>query len=440
MKFLFVCAPSAAYGEINAAVALADEAAALGARIWFIVSPLGAELARPRYGDSTFELTPNKHVNQVKFWRILKKVRPDLIVFTELYEILQPNRMPSFPLIDTKLLQDLEYEQGSLIFLDFIAHAEMLTEIANCPECAGAWDGALASFFQRLWVLLPCPLNEPGPVDSRRGVPFRLNSLPVPIAPHERRMVRSSLLRDPDEILILRTGSTWQTKLAKERGVHLYDHLPKLLEYYLGNFPKPVTIVSVSSLYRFPLSTTARLRFVNFDNLPPGEFHRLMLSCDAVITDNEISYSLSKATGTLPGVVLNNSFTVEDVLRREGPGSFLSKLVGQLEREHPGSVYPFRIYPLAADEPFPVPQQEPVFHAVTERLGRMESSPYYRAELLGGDATKQFFEWLLLDRQARKIRMQQDEEYIRRLQKAKSGIEVFQRIADNDKFATHKLM
>lgn len=440
MKILFLCAPSKAYGEINAAVTMANEAKARGARVWFLVSPLGAEVARPEYGETTFELTPNKHVNQVKFWRILKKIRPDLIVFSELYEILQPGKKPDCPLIDAELLRGLEYEQASLIFLDFIVHAGMLAEIAECPGCAEDWGGTLASFFQRLWVLLPCPLNEPGPVAGRRGIPFRLNSLPVLIDPDERLRVRSSILHDPDEILILRTGSTWQTKLAVERGVHLYDYLPRLFEYYLGDFPKPVTVVSISNLYQFPLAKTPQLRFVNYENLPPSEFNRLILSCDAVITDNEISYSLSKLTGTLPGVVLNNSYTAGDILQRERPGSFLAGLVERLETEHPGSVYPFRIYPLASDESAPHPPQGPPFHAVTERLGRMESSPFYRAELLGGDVTRRFFEWLLLDRQASEDRAKQDEGYISRLRTATTGMEVFQKIADHDRFAIHKLM
>jgi hypothetical protein len=367
-------------------------------------------------------------------------VRPDLIVFNELYEILQPNRQPGCPLIDAELLQSLEYEPGSLVFLDFIAHAEMLVEIARCPECSEAWGATLTPFFQRLWVLLPCPLNEPGPAADRRGVPFRVHALPVAVDPEERFRVRASVLREPDEILVLRTASTWQTKLANERGVHLYDYLPKLFEYYLGRLPKPVTLVSVSSLYQFPPSTVPQLRFVNYDNLPPGDFNRMLLSCDALVTDNEISYSLSKATGTLPGVVLNNSLTAEDVIGREGPASFLTQLVGRLEREHPGSVFPFRIYPLPADEAPPTGSREPPFHAVTERLGRMQSSPYYRAEVLGGDVTRQFFDWLLFDRRARKDRTQQDEAYIHRLRAAPSGAEILRRIADHDRFETYKLM
>src|SRR5215471_15624914 len=136
IRVVFLCAPSRAYGEINVVLPLAESVAQAGGEVWFLASPLAARLARPKFPDRVFEMTGDASTNQTTFWRIVKKFRPNMVVFPELYELLQLNRWPDCPLIDWKLLQDLQGLEAVLVFVDFIAHVEMLQGVLACDVCA----------------------------------------------------------------------------------------------------------------------------------------------------------------------------------------------------------------------------------------------------------------------------------------------------------------
>src|SRR5919106_1749629 len=90
MRALFLCGASRAYGEINVVLPLAESVAKAGGEVWFLASPLAAELARTKSPDRVFEMTGDRTANQATFSRMIKKFRPNVILFSELYEILQP--------------------------------------------------------------------------------------------------------------------------------------------------------------------------------------------------------------------------------------------------------------------------------------------------------------------------------------------------------------
>jgi hypothetical protein len=181
IRALFVCAASRAYGEVNVAIPLAQSVLDAGGEAWFLASPLAAELVRAKSPDRVFEMTGDCLANQSTFLRIVKKFRPNVILFSELYEILQLDETRECPLIDRKLLADLQGIDAALVFIDFIAHVEMLRDVLTCSYCAQRLgERPLQAFLERLWVVVPCPLNEPGPVPNRRGMPFRIDaSLPL---------------------------------------------------------------------------------------------------------------------------------------------------------------------------------------------------------------------------------------------------------------------
>jgi len=445
LRAIFLLSPSRAYGEINVAVPLAKGLADQRAEVWFLASPLAARIATRHFPGRVFTMVPNRDVNQVTFWRMVKKYRPNMVVFSELYEILQPRRMPECPLVDGQFLSDLDQVEAALVFLDFITHVPALTEIATCTECASQFGQAtLVRFLKRLRVVLPCPLNEPGDVPGRRGMPYRVRRLPLRLEAPVRERVRGRVLGDTKYgskgILIVRTGSTWQAKLAKEYGVRVYNHFTELLAAYLRGIRRPVTVVSVSDKQRLARDRSGKVRVVNVSNLDPLEYQRLILSADLVLTDNQIGYTLATTIGTAVGGVLVNSYEVQDILQREGYGTRISRIVRRIERECPGSIYPHRIFPLPIDADVASGEAaERVEHFGPEvvRLGRMLSSPYVKIEMYGGKRTAELFHWLLEDPGARKQLHEQDCAYIGRLNAIEDGPTVLSRAFEGNQAGVH---
>jgi hypothetical protein len=451
MKALFVCSPSRAFGEINSLIPLARGIEGAGGEVWFLASPLAAAVAREHFPSSVFELTSDREWNQGILRRMTKKFKPDLIAFAELYEILRPGRKPDCPLIDGWLLRWVADVNCSLAFVDFIAHVPMLRSIADCRPCVMRFGArVLQSFLERLWVILPCPLNEPGHVEQRCGIPFRAETLPLRIDDGTRARTRAKFLgqgREEDGFLVLRTGSTWQTLLAEQRGHNLYKHLGDILGEYLCGLPKPVTLVSVSSRHQISCKS-GRLEIRNIANLPPREFDELALSSDLVVTDNEIGYTLARTLGRVPGLVLVNSFYAADILKREKSGR-LREIVNTMESRQPDCIYPHKIFPIPADEDefadswvkaaeanAPPASHEPK----TVRLGRLVSSAFVSAELYGGQETKRVFEAILCDNGRRARLKQLEESFLDRLNRLEDGASVLRRLVWQDSIHEHRVL
>ncbi len=450
VRALFLCGASRTYGEINVVLPLAESVVAAGGEVWFLSSPLAAQLGRPAFADRVFEMSEDRAANQVLFWRIIKKYRPNLVVFSELYEILQSDRPRECPLLDSVLLQDLESVEATLVFMDFIAHVGALQEVLACEHCAGQWGRrALRSFLRRLWVILPCPLHEPGPVPGRRGIPFRIGPSPSSetAGVTDRTRCRAKYLgkaAERDGVLILRGSSTWQADLAEEAGVQLHEYLSDLLALYFEDFPRPVTLVSVSDRHKLRRPEgNSRLKVVNLPNLPRDEYRTLVLAADLVLTENEISYSLGQALGHGHGVLFVNSFTSRELSRREIDHEGLRRLLSKVEENWPGSIFPHVIHPIRltkADHKLseaPVSASGGSLPVATTRLGRMASSPFVKIELYGGRQTREILHRLLLDSSAAQELVREETGYLERLQRAESGVGVLAQICAVGRLASH---
>jgi hypothetical protein len=456
IRALFLCGASRAYGEINVVLPLAESVAKAGGEAWFLASPLAAQLARTKSPDRVFEMTGDRTANQSMFSRMIKKFRPNVILFSELYEILQPGEIRECPLLDWKVLRDLQDVDATLVFIDFIAHVQMLRDVLECSSCAQQLgERALQSFLERLWVIVPCPLNEPGPIASRRGLAFRIDgSLPLTLSKEEKVRCRSKYLgkkREKDGILIVRGNSTWQADLADQRDLHLGEFFTDLLSLYLEDLPKPVTLASVSDRHQLrPPSNNRQLKVVNLPNLPPNEYQTLLLSADLVLTDNEISYSVGRAVGNTPTMVLVNSFTVKDLFRREGTDGPLGRLISDVETKWPGSIFPHAIYPLPLQKEALLGWREKEagqagatngeLHVSSTRLGRMASSPFLRAELYGGRETKEMFHRVLLDTTARQELQRHELSYLNRLNQVGDPVAVLRQVQANRELAQHTVV
>ncbi len=278
-------------------------------------------------------------------------------------------------------------------------------------------------------------------------MPYRTQTLPVRLRPEDRSGVRKRLFAAKDRekgVLIVRTGSTWQAKLAEEYGIRIYDHFTELLASYLHRVQRAVTVVSVSDKQRLRPDRAKKMRIVNVSNLAPDEYQRLILSADLVLTDNQIGYTLATIIGNVPGVVLVNSYDHEQIMLRERRGTVLWRLIHNIEQENPGSIYPHQIFPLP-DEPWWADGESngdgngasSSFGPEVVRLGRMMSSPYVKAEMYGGKQTAELFHWLLEDPSAKEDLKQQDAAYIERLNAIDDGATVLERMFHSDALAGH---
>jgi hypothetical protein len=137
MKALFVSQPARAFGEINVLLPLSEEIMARGGQSWFLVSPLAADVARRRHSERTFELSSDRSQNQILFWRLIRKLTPDLIIFSAFHELLHPRRRLECPLIDKWWLKDICVLGCTFVFMDFIAHVPALHDVLGCPDCSG---------------------------------------------------------------------------------------------------------------------------------------------------------------------------------------------------------------------------------------------------------------------------------------------------------------
>lgn len=433
MRAVFLCAPSRAFGEINTLMPLARGIRAAGGEVWFMASPLAAAVTRHEFGAQTFEMSGEGARNRVVLRRIVRKLRPNLLVFAELYEILRPRRKPDCPWLDTGLLEWLGEFSGALVFVDFIAHAPVLREIALCRRCSARFGSAvLRRFLRRLYVILPCPLHEPQ-ADTHRGIAYRSLQLPRVMDPQRRAAVRRAVFATEEPgYLVLRTGSTWQARLAEQKGLGLYRHLGQLLAHYLGELPLPVTLLSISSAHRLQCVTqTPGFRIINMDNVPPQQFEELLLSCDLILTDNEIAHALCQTIGQVPGVVLVNSYTARDLFRTL-QDEVVRRVAVTLERERPGSVFPYRVFPIRAN-PEELEEREPEAERARSivRLGRMRSSPFSRVEIFGGERTRHQLRRLLSDDGWRNRLREEDADYIARVNRIGDGVSVLYRLLDH---------
>jgi hypothetical protein len=149
--------------------------------------------------------------------------------------------------------------------------------------------------------------------------------------------------------------------------------------------------------------------------------------------------------GNVPGVVFVNSYDLDDVLAREKRGSRVREIALAMERERRGSIYPHKIFPIAAEpeefsEEMPYEVESRAIssgQASTLRLGRMISSPFIKAELYGGEKTRKQLEPVLCDPAVRSLIRKQESAFIKRLEGVDDGVAILQQLAMQKSIAGH---
>ena len=443
VRALFVTPTWMATGETATALALAESIVADGGEAWFLASAPSAQIVRPQFGDRVQELSGDLAANQALWRRMIEEVDPNVIIFSELRSFLALRLNRQYPLADLGWLRDLDSLDALLVSIDHVGSTPSIQKLMARLSShmlfrliANAWR----PIFERMRILLPCPLHEPRQVDGRQGRPYRSMTMPLRVDPEIRAQVRARHLGEGHDegALIFHSVPRWSYRLSRTLKAPLYDHLGEVLTEYLADIAEPVTIVSVNDGTLLRPSPTKRVRVVNLAGLPLAEFDALLLSSDLVLTENIVSFTLAKAVGNVPGVALVNSWTAQEILDREAEGSEIRRLVMRAARRRAGSIYPHVMYPVRRPGKGEAPSPRRLLFDTAApsiplpdemiRVGSTPSSPFIQAELYGGRETRDLFRALLCDETRRAQVRAEDEVYLERQRELPEGVTVLQRL------------
>jgi hypothetical protein len=385
MRVLFVTPSDTGSGEAVTAVHIAERLARRGARVAAMTSPSTAAFFSEKFVDQTVVLSGERERNRRLWEQTLEKLQPQAIVFADLPLMFFSSGVP--PLADDAWLNRLADAGAVVTTLDHLGYAQRAQQVFFGPAHCSLHCETLPETPEWIPLLLPCPMQPPGPVAGRRGTPVRYWDLPLSLSPEEREKVRRTYLEAPDDILVFHAVPAWAWRIADRYGLPLHRFLARILKYCFAGAPRPVTVVSVNngSLLE-PIEETG-FRVRNLSNLPRRRFESLMLSADLMISENGISAALGKALcGGVPSIAFRNSYGLLRLM--EQADADLKALIVEMERDRMGAVFPFEVYPIwtRADlsEIGPWWEQDAAFGV--ERL-----------ELFGGDATRQRLRALLDD-------------------------------------------
>jgi hypothetical protein len=215
---------------------------------------------------------------------------------------------------------------------------------------------------------------------------------------------------------------TWAWRQAEAMGLTLYRYLGTILDCYLRDLPRPVTVVSVNNGSLLQLPARSGIHLANLEPLPSRDFEALLFGSDLVLTENMVSISTGKAIcGLQTCAALRNSFRLLDLLSRlEGQ---LEELVLAMEGDRLGSIFPFNVFPTGMTDEL-------------DRIVLYRDNSLTRAfrplEIFGDGDTRRSLEALLLDDGERDSLRGAQWEYVRRLQRLDDCVEVLERVVRED--------
>jgi hypothetical protein len=396
MRVLFVAPMSHSSGEAVTATYMAKTIVERGGASRLLATPLALSLLGETREIDTVQLTDDGARNHHLWSTTLQTFRPEIIVFAD-YPLLFFSSGVA-PIADReRWVATLEETDALLVTLDHIGYAQGEASVFFGPPHLSLQSEKLPELPSAMHVLLPCPLNEPSYVPSRRGVPFRSADAPLQASTGRIAELRRRFLAREDELLIFHSVPNWSLRFAEAYGLPHYRFLPAILEHYLSQFPVPATVVSVNAGGLLEQPGAARTRFVNELNLPTDDYETLLMSADLFITENKVSTTLGKAVcGYVPSAVLKNSFGLRDVLERlKGP---LREIALAMESAQPGSIFPYEVFPVWSTEDL-------------DGLGLFRTNSINEAfsdlELWGGEDTQNVLHRLLTQRTRDELRAHQ---------------------------------
>ena len=417
MKVLLVTPIEIGSGETVTARYLGRSLVACKHRVRYLASRFAARFLGDEFGKHIVTLGDDGAAN-VELWsETIRAFKPDAIVFAD-YPLMFW-RTGVAPLAREPGWEDSVLElDTSLVTLDHFGFAQgEMGLFFGPPHLTNAYH-RFEAIPQRMQIMLPCPMHEPGPVDGRIGTPFRYWDVPLSIGGDVRAATRRRFLERDEDLLVLHTVSNWAWQSAENLGLTFYRHLGDLLLHYLAPLPQGVTVVSLNNGQLLGAASRKRARVLDIDSLPPPQFDELLFSADLLLTENKVSISMGKAVcGLQPAAVLKNSFGVLELMN-EAKGR-VREIVCAMERERMGSVFPFDV--------FPTDMRETLETIVLFRENTLTRG-FAELEVFGGKRAAKALAALLCDEPTRAALRGHQQRYVDRLAAIEDGATVLQRL------------
>lgn len=240
--------------------------------------------------------------NREKIFRMLKAVRPDLVVISDSFTMENSSHWSGLKFADLKesgvpVVGVDEYEYASTGYrVDYYGlHSEKL------PPLVDACDFQVRN----------CPLNSPKKTAGKVKC-YSFLGKRMKLGGEQLRRARERLGIAPNEKMIFYATSKWET-INMHKILALTSFLkwrPTIVERYLEHVRGKIVLVHVGPK---PMgSDLRRARCINLENVAPAEFESYLLSSDLFITFNIVSVTLSKAVfGEVPCLVFQNEKVID---------------------------------------------------------------------------------------------------------------------------------
>lgn len=403
-------------GETITAVHVAEKLLDKGHRVAFVASTDVRPLLPQSFVENVFELTADVDDNLRLWSQVLEIFVPDTVIFADYPIVVSP--ASSSPLgIHKERLAELQRLQICLVTLDHFGFGQCEEELTIGPRHLSSQHVTFPAVPDGMHIMLPCPMHHPGPSEGRRGDPFRYWDPPLGLPGGQRRDVRKRYLNSEDDLLIMHSVPTWAWKMAVALKLPFYRFLPEVFAYYFGGVGKPVTLVSVNNGSLLPQPSDGSFKVVNLAPMAITAFEQLLFSADLVITENKASIAMGKAICALqPAAALRNRFEFAELGDRMP--SRVQECVLAMERERPGAVFPFEIFP-------------------TDMTGELDKLCLYRRnalvpafeelEIFGGEDTRERFARLLTDRDTQHSLRTRQRVYVEMLQRTDDAVDLLER-------------
>jgi hypothetical protein len=410
MKILFVTPNTAGSGEAITARHMGTDLAKSGHDVRYFADPFTARfLEDPGRGPVIEASEPGE--TQARWIGVLRELRPHCVIFAD-YPLLRLSRRWRV-LLQPDCREALDASRARVVTLDHLGMAQGPLTLSFGPPHLELALEHLPAVPAGMNVLLPCPLQSPTPDRSMRGAPFRCWDVPLRLAGERREDVRRRYLGRSGELLVFHTVSSWAVAFCRRHGLPQYRYYTRLFEQLFAPTGRPVTVASVNGGSLLSPSSIPAVRIVNLGHLGAPAYDELLLAADLVISDNRISVTLGKAvSGLVPCAALRNSYSLLEIVDRAC--SVVADLVLEMDRERPGSVFPFEVFPIWSK-------------ADLDTLGVFRNNLLDRClaalELYGGEETLVEVERLLTDPAASDALRQVQQEYLAALARLPTGEE-----------------
>jgi hypothetical protein len=401
VKILFVTPNSSGSGEAVTALHMGRELVRAGHEVRYLASAFTAGFLRASFPTAVEELCGQAREDRRRWQSLIRGFKPRLVVFAD-YPLLFLSTTDR-ALLEGEDRLDLDDLDAQLVTLDHLGMAQGPLTLSFGPPHLELYLMHLPAVPERMKVLLPCPVQSPMPPAELRGTPFRYWQLPLAgLSAARRREIRERFLEREDGLLVFHSVPTWAQELSRRHRLPNYWYLTRLFEAYLGGLRRPVTVLSVHRDRLLAPSSAPGLRVVGLSQLAPQEYQELLFASDLMVTDNGISVSLGQAVcGLIPCAVLRNSYRLLELLERTAGA--LREMLLEMERDRPGAVFPFEVFPIWSREDLA---------ALRLFVGNPLTRCVARLEIYGGEETRRALEALLTDPAHRQEVQSRQSEYV----------------------------